>query len=121
MSQFPPVDPVDLTAALVRCPSVTPADAGALDILHDLLSDAGFSCAWADRGGIRNLLIVNTANFDFACVFSHLAVANVFAAQDIDSLFTSANKFYQNGAYQEAITAYKKIEKAEDTDATWTT
>ena len=50
-----PVDPVDLTAQLVRCPSVTPADAGALDILHDLLSDAGFSCAWADRGGIRNL------------------------------------------------------------------
>lgn len=50
-----PIDPVDLTARLVRCPSVTPADAGALDILHILLSDAGFECAWADRGGIRNL------------------------------------------------------------------
>ncbi len=50
-----PVDPVDLTADLVRCASVTPADEGALDILHKLLSDAGFDCAWADRGGIRNL------------------------------------------------------------------
>lgn len=50
-----PVDPVDLTASLVRCPSVTPEDAGALDVLHDLLTDAGFSCAWANRGGIRNL------------------------------------------------------------------
>ncbi|KIC49664.1 succinyl-diaminopimelate desuccinylase [Tateyamaria sp. ANG-S1] len=50
-----PVDPVALTAALVRCPSVTPADEGALDVLYDLLSDAGFDCAWADRGGIRNL------------------------------------------------------------------
>lgn len=49
------VDPVALTADLIRCPSVTPADEGALDILHDLLSDAGFDCAWADRGGIRNL------------------------------------------------------------------
>jgi hypothetical protein len=29
MSSFTPVNPVDLTAALVRCPSVTPADAGA--------------------------------------------------------------------------------------------
>ncbi|MGC3938096.1 succinyl-diaminopimelate desuccinylase [Roseobacter sp. EG26] len=48
-------DPVALTAALVRCASVTPADDGALDILHDLLSSAGFDCAWADRGGIRNL------------------------------------------------------------------
>ncbi|APX13973.1 succinyl-diaminopimelate desuccinylase [Tateyamaria omphalii] len=52
---MPPVDPVALTADLVRCPSVTPADEGALDILHALLSDAGFDCAWADRGGIRNL------------------------------------------------------------------
>ncbi|WP_299749439.1 succinyl-diaminopimelate desuccinylase [uncultured Tateyamaria sp.] len=50
-----PVDPAALTAELVRCPSVTPMDAGALDILHDLLSSSGFECAWADRGGIRNL------------------------------------------------------------------
>jgi len=64
------VDPVELTAALVRCPSVTPADAGALDILHELLSDAGFTCAWADRGGIRNLFARwgsqgNTRSFGF--------------------------------------------------------
>ena len=50
-----PVDPVALTAALVRCESVTPADGGAMDVLHDLLTEAGFDCAWADRGGIRNL------------------------------------------------------------------
>ncbi len=50
------IDPVALTADLVRCPSVTPADEGALDILHDLLHAAGFTCTWADRGGIRNLL-----------------------------------------------------------------
>ena len=50
-----PVDPVDLTAKLVRCASVTPANDGALEILEALLSDAGFDCAWADRGGIRNL------------------------------------------------------------------
>ena len=50
-----PVDPVALTAALVRCESVTPADGGAMDVLHGLLTEAGFDCAWADRGGIRNL------------------------------------------------------------------
>ena len=48
-------DPVELTASLVRCASVTPADDGALDILFKTLSEAGFECAWADRGGIRNL------------------------------------------------------------------
>lgn len=49
------VDPVELTAQLVKCASVTPADEGALDILHDALTAAGFECDWADRGGIRNL------------------------------------------------------------------
>ncbi len=50
------VDPVDLTARLVRCPSVTPEEGGALELLHGLLNEAGFDCAWADRGGVRNLL-----------------------------------------------------------------
>ena len=49
------IDPAALTADLVRCPSVTPTDAGALDILAKLLGDAGFDISWADRGGIRNL------------------------------------------------------------------
>jgi succinyl-diaminopimelate desuccinylase len=49
------IDPAQLTAELVKCPSVTPADAGALDILATLLGEAGFELAWADRGGIRNL------------------------------------------------------------------
>ncbi|MEL6807487.1 MAG: succinyl-diaminopimelate desuccinylase [Pseudomonadota bacterium] len=49
------IDPVALTADLVRCPSVTPADCGALDVLHELLTASGFECSWADRAGIRNL------------------------------------------------------------------
>ena len=48
-------DPVDLTARLVRCPSVTPDDAGALDVLERALSAAGFATTRVDRGGIRNL------------------------------------------------------------------
>jgi len=48
-------DPVELTAALVRCPSVTPADGGALALLENILTDAGFSCTRVDRGGISNL------------------------------------------------------------------
>ena len=63
-------DPVELTAQLVRCASVTPANEGALEILEVLLSDAGFECAWADRGGIRNLFARwgtkgNTRSFGF--------------------------------------------------------
>ncbi len=34
----------DIAQALIRCPSVTPKEGGALDLLEALLSEAGFSC-----------------------------------------------------------------------------
>ena len=37
-------DPVALAQALIRCPSVTPAEAGALTLLEGLLAPAGFVC-----------------------------------------------------------------------------
>lgn len=49
------VDPVALTADLIRCNSVTPAEGGALLRLEALLSEAGFACSRVDRGGICNL------------------------------------------------------------------
>ncbi len=49
------IDPVELTAALIRCPSVTPQEGGALVLLETLLSKAGFSCIRVDKGGISNL------------------------------------------------------------------
>lgn len=50
-----PIDPVALTADLIRCNSVTPAEGGALVLLEGLLTSAGFSCTRVDRGGIANL------------------------------------------------------------------
>ncbi|WP_425080136.1 succinyl-diaminopimelate desuccinylase [Ruegeria denitrificans] len=48
-------DPVQLTADLIRCPSVTPAEGGALVLLGSVLADAGFECTRVDRGGVSNL------------------------------------------------------------------
>ncbi|MBR2657356.1 MAG: succinyl-diaminopimelate desuccinylase [Loktanella sp.] len=48
-------DPVALTADLVRCPSVTPVEGGALVLLEDLLTKGGFTCTRVDRGGVSNL------------------------------------------------------------------
>jgi len=39
-----PIDPIALTQALIRCPSVTPADEGALDLLERALAGLGFTC-----------------------------------------------------------------------------
>ena len=38
------IDPVSLTQDLVRCPSITPNDAGALDVLEQALVGLGFKC-----------------------------------------------------------------------------
>ena len=52
---MPKIDPAALTADLIRCPSVTPEEGGALQLLEALLSEAGFTCARVDRGGVSNL------------------------------------------------------------------
>ena len=38
------IDPVALAQALIRCPSVTPEDAGALGVLEQALVPIGFTC-----------------------------------------------------------------------------
>ena len=50
-----PVDPVHLSAELIRCASVTPDEGGALVLLERLLAGAGFTCTRVDRGGVSNL------------------------------------------------------------------
>ncbi|MGX0974801.1 succinyl-diaminopimelate desuccinylase [Roseovarius sp. MBR-51] len=52
---FPPLDAARLTADLIRCASVTPEEGGALQLLEQVLSGAGFTCVRVDRGGIANL------------------------------------------------------------------
>ena len=65
-----PVDPVALTAALVKCPSVTPEEGGALQLLEAALSAADFACTRVDRNGVPNLFARwgnggNTRTFGF--------------------------------------------------------
>lgn len=48
-------DAARLTAKLIRCASVTPEEGGALVLLQEVLSTAGFACTRVDRGGVSNL------------------------------------------------------------------
>ncbi len=48
-------DAVALTKSLIQCPSVTPKEAGALVLLEDVLTQAGFTCTRVDQEGISNL------------------------------------------------------------------
>lgn len=49
------IDPVDLASRLIRCPSVTPEEGGAIRLMHRTLEDHGFTCTRVDRNGIANL------------------------------------------------------------------
>ncbi len=63
------IDPVALAQDLIRRPSVTPADAGALDILQAALAGLGFRCQRLPFGDVDNLyarLGESGPNFCFA-------------------------------------------------------
>jgi succinyl-diaminopimelate desuccinylase len=49
------IDAIDLTKELIRRPSVTPADAGAMDIVEHALAGLGFACRRMKFGEIENL------------------------------------------------------------------
>ena len=50
-----PLDPVALTAELIRCPSVTPEAGAAIELLSAKLAALGFACHRCDRGDVPNL------------------------------------------------------------------
>jgi succinyl-diaminopimelate desuccinylase len=49
------IDAINLTKDLIRAPSVTPADAGAMDIVEKTLAGLGFACRRMKFGEIENL------------------------------------------------------------------
>ena len=55
MTGASPPDSVDLARALIRCPSVTPIDAGAMDVVQGALQALGFTCRRMRFGEIENL------------------------------------------------------------------
>ena len=65
---------LDLAQSLIRCPSVTPADAGALDVLQTALEARGFDCkrkvfqedGWASIDNLYARLGTKGRNFCFA-------------------------------------------------------
>ena len=49
------IDAVELTRDLIRRPSVTPADAGAMDVVEEALAGLGFACRRMRFGEVENL------------------------------------------------------------------
>ena len=52
---MPVIDPVELAQALIRRPSVTPRDEGAMEVVQQALESLGFSCRGMRFDEIENL------------------------------------------------------------------
>lgn len=63
-----------LARQLIGYRSVTPADAGCLDLIAGRLSAAGFHCEHIDRGGTRNLWARHGSAAPLICLAGHVDV-----------------------------------------------
>lgn len=67
-------DPIFLTQQLLRCPSVTPLDAGTLAIVADFLVKRGFSIERIDSGEVGNLYARRGTSSPHLCFVGHTDV-----------------------------------------------
>jgi succinyl-diaminopimelate desuccinylase len=71
------LDPIDLARELIRRPSVTPADAGAMDVLQAALERVGFACRRMKFGEIENLYARRGSARPNLCFAGHTDVVPV--------------------------------------------
>ena len=71
------LDPIALAQDLIRRPSVTPADAGAMDVLQAALAGVGFTCRRLRFGEIENLYARRGTQGPNLCFAGHTDVVPV--------------------------------------------
>ncbi len=79
------LDPIDLARDLIRRPSVTPADAGAMDVLQAALERLGFACRRMQFGEIENLYARRGSARPNLCFAGHTDVVPVGDAGGLDA------------------------------------
>ena len=68
------IDPIELAQALIRRPSVTPQDAGAMDVAQQALEALGFGCRRMRFGRIENLYARRGTSGPNLCFAGHTDV-----------------------------------------------
>ena len=120
------VDTLELARALIRCPSITPVQGGALDLLHSVLQDLGFTChrlPFAEEGApeVDNLYARLGSGNPHLCYAGHSDVVPVgdpagwsvdpFAAEVRDGKLIGRGAVDMKGAiaaFVAAVAAYLK-------------
>lgn len=81
VASTPVIDPVVLTRDLIRRPSVTPADEGAMDVLERALTGLGFHCRRMKFENIENLYARRGTAGPNLCFAGHTDVVPTGAAE----------------------------------------
>jgi succinyl-diaminopimelate desuccinylase len=120
-----PIDPIALAQDLIRRPSVTPADAGAMDVLQGALEGLGFSCRRMRYGEIENLYARRGSASPNLCFAGHTDVVPVgdaaawrrgpFEAEVADGLLYGRGAADMKGAIAAFVAAASAIEPAAQT------
>ena len=80
-ASHPVIDPVELTRDLIRKPSVTPADEGAMDLIERVLTGLGFTCRRLKIETIENLYARRGTASPNLCFAGHTDVVPTGAAE----------------------------------------
>ena len=67
-------DTLQLAKRLLACRSLTPTDAGSLELIASRLAAAGFRCERLDRGGVSNLWARHGQSAPLVCLAGHVDV-----------------------------------------------
>jgi succinyl-diaminopimelate desuccinylase len=65
---------LELAKRLIACRSITPADAGCLEMIASRLLKAGFACERLDRGAVGNLWARHGEGMPLVCLAGHVDV-----------------------------------------------
>lgn len=113
------IDPIALTQDLIRRPSVTPADAGAMDVVATALAGLGFNCRRLKYGEIENLYARLGDRGPNLCFAGHTDVVPVgdlaawseppFDAELRNGLIVGRGAVDMKGAIAAAISAASRI------------
>jgi len=113
------IDPIRLACELIRRPSVTPVDAGAMDVVETALHRLGFSCRRLKFGEIENLYARLGQRGPNICFAGHTDVVPVgdfaawteppFHAAIHDGVIVGRGAVDMKGAIAAAIAAVSRI------------
>ena len=121
------MDPIGLAQDLIRCPSVTPEDAGALDVLQSSLESMGFDCTrlpFSEPGtpDVDNLFAKWGEGRPHLCFAGHTDVVPVgdldawsvdpFAAEIRDGLLIGRGATDMKGAIAAFVSAVSRFQEA---------